>query len=488
LRSPATGPLAERWKWAEQNARALGTSYWVGYVVAGDPSGKSKYYSDDIPVYISNGSVTLSGRMQFMDADVSGITFAGVPLRTVTRDHSPNSTAILFLLGDGLRGKRIERLHVGTFSIPTWFDRKPLIWLDSASDSESIALIKSITSRARSEDVRADLVAAAGVHQGPEAMAHLTGLLESTSEPDKIREEAAEWLGKRGTGVAIAPLSRAVRTDRSNRVREQAIEAFSHVDAASATDSLISFASSLAMFDQRKTAIEALGHRTDSRALNYLIRVASAEMDSNLPEHAIEALGGMPDGIGFPGLIELARTSRSVAARRAAAEAIGASKPESRALEVLSGMARSDPDEDVRAAAIEAIASVHDERSVSILRDFAGSQSPLRIQLAAVEALGSTVKDDAAMGVLRTIIASHPSYEVRGEAMETIGDMRGGDAFLATIAQGRDNDDVRKRALEAYSESVKPATAAAFLKSIAAKDRSPDVRARAAKLLEDLEQ
>src|SRR4029078_9842900 len=92
LRAPAGGSLADRWKWAERNSE--GSPYWVGYLVAGDESGKERYYTSDVPIRI-DGNVTLSGRMSLGDGDVSNFTFWGVPLASLVGAHSPHSTAIL---------------------------------------------------------------------------------------------------------------------------------------------------------------------------------------------------------------------------------------------------------------------------------------------------------------------------------------------------------------------------------------------------------
>ena len=64
LRYSGTGSFAERWRWAEERGRSLGTSrYWIGYLVAGDRTGRSMIYSDrDTPV--RSGSSTFMGRMR----------------------------------------------------------------------------------------------------------------------------------------------------------------------------------------------------------------------------------------------------------------------------------------------------------------------------------------------------------------------------------------------------------------------------------------
>ncbi|MBA3342561.1 MAG: HEAT repeat domain-containing protein [Gemmatimonadaceae bacterium] len=521
VRAPTTGSLADRWRWADQRARGIGGSYWIGYLVAGDETGKSRYYADDIPVRI-DGDVTISGHMHMGAGDLSAFTFHGVPLTPIAGPHSPYSTAIFMLMNDGVLGRRIERVHVGSFSIPVYFNARPVIWLDSATDTESVDMIRSLTPRARTNDIRRDLVAAVGVHQSPDVVVPiLIGLLESRSEPEDVRREATEWLGRQRDPRAIGALSRAVRSDRSSGVREEAIEAFSHMESPPATDSLISFASTVADYDQKRTAIEALGHRTDQRAVDYLTRVVRGTSDSQLKGEAVEALATMPDGKGFRVVMEFARSDPSPDVRRKAVEAIGGSEPGSRALEVLMQVVRTDPDESIRAEAVETIAEVHDARAVSMLRDLANSNPSRRVQIEAVESLGETVDDAAALAVVRSIARSHPSIEVRMKALETLGgfhdepaaiealievargsgetDLRkaalealgesesGASArALASIVHGRDEVDFRRRALEVHAESMRPLTAIVMLRSVMASDASVEMRLRALELLGEL--
>lgn len=522
VRSPTTGSLADRWRWAEQRSRSMGGSYWIGYLVAGDETGKSRFYSDNIPVRI-DGDVTISGHMHLGAGDLSTFTFHGVPLSPIAGPHSQYSTAIFLLMNDGALGRRIERVHIGSFSLPVYFNARPVIWLDSATDAESVDMIRSLTQRARTNDIRRDLVGAVGVHQTTDVVVPiLMGLLESRSEPEDVRREATEWLGRQRDPRAIGALSRAVRSDRSKGVREEAIEAFSHMESPSATDSLISFASTVTDYDQKRTAIEALGHRPDQRAIDYLARVVRGTGDSQLAGEAVEALANMPGGKGFPVVMEFARSDPSPDVRRQAVEAIGGSEPASRALEILMQVVRTDPDESIRAEAVETIAEVHDAKAVSVLRDLANSNQSRRVQIEAVESLGETVDDAAALAVLRSISRSHQSIEVRKKALETLGEFheepaaietlievaRGsgetemrasalealGDsesgaaaAALASIVRGRDDVDLRRRALEIHAESMTPPVAIALLRSVMASDTSAEMRMRALELLGELD-
>jgi beta-lactamase regulating signal transducer with metallopeptidase domain/HEAT repeat protein len=519
IKAPTSGSIADRWRWAERNSGS--NDYWIGYLIAGDETGKSKFYASDVPVR-AQGNATFSGRMRFDNGNISNLVFSGVPLESLVGPHSPQATAIFIRVKDGALGTRIDRLHMSTFMLPGYFANKPLVWLDSASDVESISLIRSLMSKAANDDAKRDLVGAIGVHRDARtAVPVLINILESR-ESESVRREAVEWIGGSNDSRATAVLSRAVRTDRTNGVREEAVESFGHMMAASATDSLIAFALELPTSDLRREAIEALGDRGDDRSLAFLERFARGSSSSDLRRQAIESLADMPDGRGMKAVIEIAQHDGSSDVRREAVESIASLEPASRAFEILGQIARTDPDESVRTEAVETIAEVHDAGSVRILGDIANRGSSEGVQVEAVESLGETVAPEAALPVLLDIARNHPAPQARKKALETIIDFKDektaidaivyairndkdeevrkdalealGDAddavamkTLAGFIRGKESLDTRQEALKVYAESAKPGDAVAMLKSVMANDESAEMRMHAVELLDDVE-
>jgi HEAT repeat protein len=373
-----------------------------------------------MPVRI-DGGITMTGRMNFGDGDLSGMLFHGVPLAPIVGQHRANSTAMFFLVRNS---DRIEQVHLGTFSLPGYFDNKPLVWLDSAGDAESVALISSIMRRAIDEDTQRDMVAALGVHgDAGVVVPPLIDLLQSR-ENEGVRREAAEWLGRKNDSRAITALSRVARADRSHDVRREAIEAFSHMRHAGATDSLIAFTSALDNHDLQRTAIEAIGDRADDRALSYLTRFARGRNDGDLRRQAVEALSNMDNGRGMNVVIDIARNDGDPDVRREAIESLAGIKPAARALEMLREIVRTDPDESVQSEAIETIAEVHDAASVAILADIVNHGTSERLQVEAVESLGETVAPARALPIVREISRKHPVERVREKALETLDNFK----------------------------------------------------------------
>ena len=92
LRSPA-GSFADRWRWAER-AGGSKRSYWIGYLVAGDRDGQSRFYSDAVtPVHVG-GNTVLTGSMELKGNDMQDVIFSGAALAPLVGTHNPGSTAV----------------------------------------------------------------------------------------------------------------------------------------------------------------------------------------------------------------------------------------------------------------------------------------------------------------------------------------------------------------------------------------------------------
>jgi len=485
-KAPPGGSIVERWSWAEKNGGS--GSYWIGYLVAGDETGKSRYYTSEMPVRI-DGGVTLTGRMSLGDGDLSNFIFYGTPLSPIVGSHSPNSSAMFFLVSNnGVLGRRVERVHSATFSLPAYFNRQRLIWLDSAGDAESLALLRSLMSRARDEETRRDIVAAIGIHQDRAASTPILVSILQSRDVEGVRREAAEWLGHSRETRAMTALSGAARSDRDKGVREEAIEAFSHMNTLPATDTLIAFASSFTDYDRRRTAVEALGNRADDKALEYLTRLARSPGYDQIRMDAVEAITDMPGQRGADIVIELAQRDRDPDVRRHATEALARLEPSSRALQLLQDIVRNDPDEGVQAEAVETIAEVKDPRSAQILNGIIESNQSEKVIVEAVESLAET-DPASALAALKKIVRTHPSIEARKKALEMMGDDKDPAALkaLEEFVRGNESYDLRSQALEVYTNATSARVAIALLSSVMENDPDTEMRVRAVELLEEID-
>jgi beta-lactamase regulating signal transducer with metallopeptidase domain/HEAT repeat protein len=485
-KAPVGGSLAERWKWAERNSGSSRT--WIGYLIGGDESEKNRMYVSEIPVHIKDGNVTMSGRINFGDGDLSTFAIAGVPLAPIVGAHSASSTAIFLQVEGGITGRRVTRVHLGTFALPAYFSRLPLVWLDSADDNESVSLLRAQLASARDEETRRDLVSAIGAHRNKDIVTPaLLAILESR-DVDGVRQVAAEWLGRTNDSRAIAALSRAARSDRADAVRRESIEAFSHMSIPAATDTLIAFSRGLDDYELRRVAIEGIGYRPDDRAFNYLVSVINGRDDIELRRRAAEAIADMPGQRGASTVIELAQKHPDAEIRRQFVESLARLDPPSRALDLLRRIAIADPSEDVRAEAVETIGEVDDSRAIAVLTDIAHASTTSRLRREALETLASVADNATAVRLLVEAAKTDPNEEVRRSAMEGLGDAKDPRAMAAleSLVKSGPNLDARIMALEVYTDAASPGDAALMLRNIAKSDANADMREKARELLADL--
>jgi beta-lactamase regulating signal transducer with metallopeptidase domain/HEAT repeat protein len=513
------GSFAERWRWAEQRGHSLRSSrYWIGYLVAGDVTGRDMYYSDRATP-VRSGTSTFVGRIHV--GDPTNLEFSGTPLAPLVGNHAPTSIAIFLQFDKAGSGDQLARVHVGSFRFPVYFEGAPVIWLDSATDAESVAKLRALVANTQSLEIRRDLVSAVGAHRDVNAaLPSLIGWLESAGQAEGIRREAAEALGHFSDGRAIAALARVARNDRNGGVRKEAIEAFEGMRLGAATDTLMAFATNLESSDLRRVAIESLGSRRDPRVVVFLTRLALGNGEMRLRMDAIEALGSMHEE-GFAAISEIARRAPDSDVRRTAIEEIGNSQPADRALDLLAQITRSDPDESVRLKAVETLSEVHDDRAAIALRDLVTRSADASVQLKATEALGEVAQSDDDVRALAALARNHPRADVRRKAVETLGDIHqtssAATALIAIVRSDADEDlrraaiealgnvqstaaldalraiaqasgpeRLRRQAMETYSENADTETAVAFLRSTVTGDPSGYIRLQALEILSEL--
>ncbi len=479
------GSFGERWQWAEQHARSLKSSkYWIGYLVAGDATGVNMYYSDrEIPV--RSGNSTFSGHMRIGSSD--NLIFTGAALAPLVGSHTPSSIAI-FLQFDRSNSDQPLRVHVGSFRFPVYFGGAPAIWLDSATDRESVAKLRALFASTRSLETRRDLVSAVGAHQDANAtLPPLIGWLESSSESEGIRREAAEALSEVADPRAMAALARVARNDSNTGVRREAVEALGSMRISAASDTLMAFATNLQPSDLRRAAIEELSSRHEARVVAFLKNFALTNNDSRLRRDAIESLGSMHEE-GFAAVSDIALRASDVDTRRVAVEALGDTQPANRSLDLLAQIIRSDPDEAVRLKAVETLSDVRDDRARGVLRDLVTRSADPYVQIKATEALGEAAQSDDDVRALVSVAKTHPRFDVQNKAIDALGSIHSESALAAlrAVALGNDPEELRRQAMETYTENVAAEAAVEFLKSIIVNDPSARIRLNALEILSEL--
>jgi beta-lactamase regulating signal transducer with metallopeptidase domain/HEAT repeat protein len=453
LRHPdPSAPLAERFSWAlDRGRRARG--FWIGYSI--DPlwpgSGRSIYVGREIRLGGKSGGITISGRVVHIGStdrfDVPGVSV----LRVV--GGRPDDVALLFRYG---RDGQLERVQASTVALPVDFGRRPLVWLGSADDDESVGLVERLrrVDVAASSDARSDLVSAIGVHRtNGLVIPILTNILRGR-EPDETRASAAEWLGSHADPASVVAVMSAARTDRSSRVRQEAAEAVGGVELRVAFDSLVALARGDDDPEVRREAVEAMGRRSEEAAVSTLVALARNDPSGDVRREAVETLGEFEDHRGVAPLLDLARTLRDLDARREAVETIGEAAEPARAAEILERVAREDDQEEIAEEAVETLGELEGGAGLPAVERLLADHPNPGVRREAVEAYGEAAPPAQAATLLARLIDREKDEDVRAEILETLAELEhnaGLEALLA-IAKSHPDRSVRNAAIEKLGE------------------------------------
>lgn len=366
-------PLAERWAWALREGARRGAEVWIGYGIVTDDARTQGMISDSEPLSLSD-RLTRGPALGRILRDASGA--------------SPGDKAIVLLVRP--RSGELRRVRVWTTTLNLRLESRPLFWLGTVTDAESVPHLRALYDRAANDRLRETLVHGVAVHR-TEALVlpFLQQVLGGNASTD-VREQAAEGLGFHDGTDSMRLLVTLAREDRSPEVRREAAEAIGMLRRPDAADTLVALAGTARDIDVRTEATEALGEVDDPRAEVLLEQIAFAENHEDVLREAAEALGELDGAQGMTSLEKIVRTH---------------------------------PRREVRAEGVEGLAGKPERSALPLLRWAAFEDSSEMVQAEAIETLGD-IASAGAREILREVIQRHPSSRMRAEAEETLGDSR----------------------------------------------------------------
>ena len=368
-----SAPFAERWGWALREGARRGGDVWIAY-----------------------GIVTGDARTQGMISDSESISLdaqltRGTALGRLLRDASgadPGDNVIVFLMRQGSPEPRRVRVRSTRFNMQ--LESRPLFWLGTVSDAESVPHLRSLFERASGDRIRETLVGGIAIHDTEGLVIPFLEQVIGSNASDDVREQAIEGLGFHDGDESIRLLAQLAREDRSPNLREEAAETIGMLRRGDAADSLVKLVRTASAVDVRLEAAEAIGELDDSRVEAILEELAFSDNEIDVLREVAETLGDLDGARGMAQLEKIVRTH-----------------------------GRSE----VRAEAVESLASKPERVVLPLLRRTAFEDSSERVQSEAIETLGE-IQSGAAREILREIIARHPRAKMRAEAVEKLGDDR----------------------------------------------------------------
>jgi hypothetical protein len=204
----------------------------------------------------------------------------------------------------------------------------PFIWLTGGRSAESLALLASYASSAAQEEEKKLMdhaVAAVALHADPAADRVLEGFV-APNQPERLRKQAAFWMGAERGRRGYEVLRRLVHDDPSDKVREQAIFALSISKEPAAVDTMIEVARRDPSAHVRGQALFWLGQKAGKKAVGAISEAVENDPDTQVKKKAVFALSQLPKDEGVPLLIQLARTHKNPVVRKQAIFWLGQSK------------------------------------------------------------------------------------------------------------------------------------------------------------------
>jgi hypothetical protein len=208
----------------------------------------------------------------------------------------------------------------------------PFTWLTDVQPDDSVAFLAKLAARPEDpEDKRAteDALATLAMHASPSATPALASLAEP-SNPPRLREESAFWLGAQRGHEGFQVLQKLLTEEQDPKLREKLAFDLSIDPDPAAIDELLKMAHSDASPQVRGQAIFWLAQKAGAS----ITAAIENDPDMQVKKRAVFALSQLPQDVGVPQLMHVADSNSNPAIRKEAIFWLGQSK-NPRALEYL---------------------------------------------------------------------------------------------------------------------------------------------------------
>jgi hypothetical protein len=208
---------------------------------------------------------------------------------------------------------QVEKVQVFSLSCPLDAGGLPFVWLTGVSAQASLAELRQLAT----SPVTDGAIFAIAEHDDPQADSILNQLTE-TSQPERVREKVAFWLGSARGAAGVTTLQRMLKNDPSAAVRDKVVFALSVSKQPEAMETLLAAAKTDPSAHVRGQAIFWLAQKAGKQAQAAIVNAIQNDPDTEVKKKAVFALSQLPKEDGVPKLIEVARTQRNPEVRKQA--------------------------------------------------------------------------------------------------------------------------------------------------------------------------
>ena len=197
----------------------------------------------------------------------------------------------------------------------------PFYWLTGVSPDQSVTWLKSQINEKNPDRA----ISAIALEAGAAADRALDELTAAT-QPARVRERTAFWLGNSRGAHGIEILKRMIANDPDIRVREQVVFAISQSKDPQALPLLIEEARGDKTPQIRGKALFWLAQKAQKQAVDMIASAVVNDPDREVKKQAVQALKQLPESEGVPLLIQVAKTNADPEVRKRAMQLLGQSK------------------------------------------------------------------------------------------------------------------------------------------------------------------
>jgi HEAT repeats len=235
-------------------------------------------------------------------------------------------TALLVLVRS--ENSQVDQLRVASPDCRFDGGGLPFFWLNGVPPAESVAWLKSQVPGQHPDRA----IFAIGLHAGPAADQALEDLA-SASQPERVREKTAFWLGSSRGAHGVDVLKRMLANDPSQKVREQVVFALTQSKEPAGMAAVIDAARNDKDARVRSRALFWMAQKAGNKqAQDAIGNAVLNDPDRAVREQAVFALKQLPEDQGVPLLIDVAKNNPDPAVRKKAMFWLGQSK-DARALD-----------------------------------------------------------------------------------------------------------------------------------------------------------
>jgi len=283
--------------------------------------------------------------------------------------------------------------------------------------AETVEFLARVARDDDNEDVRERALSVLTNFDSTLTMPHLTGLLESLTDPG-VRRTVLSVISRSEDSGRIAILVNEVRNGTDEATRRSAVSYLSRIEGPEALDAIIGIAGSNVTEVVRVTAVDEIGDYEGSKAASALMEIARSSAPVVVRREALDELGNRRTSDSFGVLREIALGRDETSLREKALSELRNWGVE--AAPIFEQIALEDPEQELRRDAVSALGRLEDGAGFdSLVRIYQNSQDT-RIRTGAIDLLWE-IHEANSLDTVIVAAKSDADPDVRRRAVRILG-------------------------------------------------------------------